>query len=71
MAQDAVIAHVGDRIRIHPASDWFMRGEVYGRVVIVKFADDTNDAARIYRVVGERSGKRFWLMSENVLEVMP
>lgn len=27
--------HVGQRIRIHPACDWFMRGAVYGRVTSI------------------------------------
>lgn len=36
----------GDRIRVHPASDWFMRGVKYATVAIVgrKWIHVTSDA---------------------------
>ncbi len=52
----------GDRVRIHPASDWFMRGETYATVVSYR-----NGKAR---VIGDRSGRRFTLVDQNILELI-
>lgn len=52
----------GDRIRVHPASDWFMRGETHATVAFIR-------RNGVIRVIGELSGKRFWLVARNVLEV--
>jgi hypothetical protein len=49
----------GDRIRIHPASDWFMRGETHARVTVRKYLT----------VKGERSDKSFKLHVDHVLEI--
>ena len=38
---------VGQRIRIHPASDWFMRGIVYATVTSIRFPYGP-DNPRIY-----------------------
>lgn len=53
----------GERISIHPASDWFMRGERYATVI------KTVHSLRI-RVQGERSGKRFWITADHILEIL-
>lgn len=59
----------GERIRIHPASDWFMRGETHATVCFVRTHSAGSGYSRL-RVQGERSGKRFWLSIDNVLEVL-
>ena len=53
----------GKRIRLHPACDWFMRGEAYATVI------RAIDEKKI-RVQGERSGVKFWISQGNVLEVV-
>lgn len=57
--------HVGDRIRIHPASDWFMRGAIYATVTAVPNATHPN-----YRVQLENIApvKRVWLSPANILD---
>lgn len=45
---------VGQSVRIHPASDWFMRGETDGRVV----AGPNKTGS--YRVEGNLSGQKWW-----------
>jgi hypothetical protein len=32
---DFTTLELGERVAIHPASDWFMRGERYGRVEVI------------------------------------
>jgi hypothetical protein len=56
----------GERVRLHPASDWFMRGEQYATVVVPRDA-----RPGCIRVEGERSHKRFWLPLDLVLDVWP
>lgn len=56
-------AKVGDRVRVHPACDWFMRGERYAQVAKVS-------RNGWLRVVGERSAKAFRLAWRDVLEVV-
>lgn len=51
------------RVRIHPASDWFMRGERYAEVLMAP----KNDHGQLYRLRGERSGRVFWLHERNIL----
>jgi hypothetical protein len=51
----------GDRIRIHPASDWFMRGETHARVTVV--------GRKYLTVKGERSNTSFKLHVDHVLEI--
>lgn len=59
----------GERIRIHPAYDWFMRGETHAVVCFARKHSAGPSYSRL-RVQGERSGKRFWLSVDNVLEVV-
>lgn len=62
----------GDRIRIHPASDWFMRGERYATVIHEGYATPTQ-VARVpphVRVRGDRSGRMFRLGLADVIEVV-
>lgn len=52
---------VGDRIQIHPASDWFMRGVRYATVTHVRTRD---------LVVTSDSGKTFKIHPNNVTEIV-
>lgn len=62
-----MLLKAGDRIRVHPASDWFMRGVVYARVTSVP-----KDKWFVY-VRAERIGPkrlRIKLAYQNILEVV-
>lgn len=52
---------VGDRIRIHPASDWFMRGVVFATVTVV--------GRKALTVKADRMILTFKLHPRNVLEI--
>jgi hypothetical protein len=46
---------IDQRIRVHPASDWFMRGVVWARVI------GRTRTAGVWRVRCERTGTKFRL----------
>lgn len=63
------VPQAGERVRIHPACDWFMRGETYATVNFYRKHSAGRNYGRL-RVTGERSGKRFWLSLDNVIEIL-
>lgn len=50
---------VAERIRIHPACDWFMRGETHATII--------KESSHLVKVRGEHSAQQFWLPKEYVL----
>ncbi|MGO7308733.1 hypothetical protein ACCS91_33300 [Rhizobium ruizarguesonis] len=49
-----------DRIRIHPATDLFMRGETHATITTV--------GRKFLTIKGQRSGRTFRILPEHVLE---
>lgn len=61
-------AFIGHRIELHPATDRWMRGERFARVLSIRRRRASGPLW--LRCVGERSGQRFWLHPSNVLSTI-
>jgi hypothetical protein len=58
---------VGQRVRIHPASDWFMRGVVYATVIQLPILK-TREAG--IKVKAESFDVSFWIHPRYILEIV-
>lgn len=55
---------VGDRIRVHPASDWYMRGITHA---VITRVEENRVRAKATGIVA--TGKTFWLAKRNVMDM--
>ena len=59
---------VNDRVQLHPATDDWMRGDQYGKIIALP---STRDRFRRYSILMDRSGRVRHHAEGNILELVP